>query len=243
MSAPAFVAVAAASGLLVGVLLHRALAGAGYRIDEERRQPLPRAGWLVVVAVPVVWALLAARFGVRADLAPLLLLAAVGVALARIDLDVHRLPEGLTLPALVAVLGLQLVAAAVSGTWGALGWAVLAGALSWAAFLVLALMSRGALGLGDATLAGLVGLALGYVDPAWPVLALVAAFVLGGLVAALGLLTRRLTLSTHLAFGPFVLLGALAVALAAPGDVGEQAPPVASAVEASVRGCSACCVG
>ncbi len=238
MRQPLFVAVAALGGLLVGLLLHRALARAGYRVDEETARPVPRGAWAVAVAVPLVWALLAVRFGPSARLAPLLLLGAVGVALAWIDLDVHRLPEGLTLPALAAVLSLQVVAAAVTGEWGALGRALVAGVLSWAAYLVLVLLSRGALGLGDATLGGLVGLALGYVDASWPALALGAAFLLGGIGSALGLLTRRLTLATSIAFGPCILLGALVVAVAAPAD--STAP---SAATTSVRGFQACCAG
>ena len=179
---------------------------------------MPRGGWLVVPAVPLVWCLLTNRFGVSAALAPLLLLGVVGVALTHIDLDVHRLPEGLTLPAIVAVFALHVVASVSTGDWGALGWAVAAGLLSWAGYLALVLLSRGALGWGDATLGGLVGLSLGYVQPGWPALALVAAFMLTGLVSAVGLVTRRMTLTTHIAFGPFMLLGALAVAVLAPGS-------------------------
>ncbi len=206
------------AGLVVGILLHRALAGAAYRLDEETERPVPRRGWLVVLGVPIVWLLLGLRFGARPGLTPLLLLGVVGVALTRIDLDVHRLPEGLTLPAIGAVLGLQVVASASTGDWGALGWAVVAGLLSWVGYLVLVLASRGALGWGDATLGALVGLTLGYVQPGWPWLAFVAAFLLGGLASALGLLTRRLTLSSPIAFGPYILLGALAVAMFAPGS-------------------------
>lgn len=205
------------AGLLVGVVLYRSLAGAAYRLDDERDRPVPRWGWLVAVSVPVAWGLLAARLGVTAALPPVLLLAAMGVALTRIDLDVHRLPEGLTLPTLVAVFGLQVVAALLTGDWPALVRGLLCGILSWLGWLLLVLLSRGALGLGDATLGGLVGLTLGNLNPTWPLLAAGAAFVLGGLVAALGVVTRRLTLRSHIAFGPYILAGALVVALLAPG--------------------------
>lgn len=204
------------AGLVVGVLLHRELARTAYRLDDEEHLPLPRWGWLVALAVPVVWGLLAVRLGVTPSLAPVLLLAAAGTALTRIDLDVHRLPEGLTLPSVVAVFGLQVVAAALAGDWWPLGRGVLCGVLSWLGYLVLVLLSRGALGWGDATLGGLVGLTLGNLDPTWPLVAVGAAFVLGGVVSALGLATRRLTLRSHIAFGPYILLGALVVALVAP---------------------------
>ena len=166
------VAVVTIAGTVVGVLLDRALEDAAYRLDDETDRPVPRGGWLVVPAVALVWGLLTWRFGVTPALVPLLLLGVVGVALTRIDLDVHRLPEGLTLPAVVAVLALQAVASALTGDWGALLRAVIGGVLSWVAYLVLVLLSRGALGWGDATLGGLVGLTLGYVEPTWPLLAM-----------------------------------------------------------------------
>jgi leader peptidase (prepilin peptidase)/N-methyltransferase len=216
VSDPLAVAAVTLAGLLVGVLLRRSLGGAAYRLDDEQDRPVPRWGWLVAVAVPVVWGLLAARLGVTAALPPVLLLAAVGVALTRIDLDVHRLPEGLTLPAIAAVFGLQVVAAVLTGDWWALGRGVVCGVLSWLGYLVLVLLSRGSLGLGDATLGGLVGLTLGNLDGTWPLYAVGAAFLLGGVVSALGLVTRRLTLRSHIAFGPYILAGALVVALAAP---------------------------
>ena len=210
------VAAVTVAGFVVGLALHRGLADAAYRLDDETDRPVSRGGWLLVPAVPLVWLLLTLRFGVSAALAPLLLLGVVGVALTRIDLDVHRLPEGLTLPAIVAVLVLQVVASASTGDWGALAWGAAAGVLSWAGYLVLVLLSRGALGWGDATLGGLVGLTLGYVQPSWAWLSFVAAFLLGGVVSAVGLLARRLTLRSPIAFGPYILLGALAVALLAP---------------------------
>ncbi|MGV1008589.1 MAG: prepilin peptidase [Dermatophilaceae bacterium] len=216
MSGALVTAVFAGAGLAVGVLLHRELADAAYRLDDECDRPVPRSGWLVPLAVALVWGGLAWRYAAAPRLAPMLLLGVAGVALARIDLDVHRLPEGLTLPAVLAVLALQVVVSAVAGDWSALGWALLAGVLSWAGLLLLRAMSQGALGWGDATLGGLVGLTLGYVEPAWAALALVAAFVLGGLVSAVGLLTRRLTWHSPIAFGPYLLLGALWVALLAP---------------------------
>ena len=50
-----------------------------------------------------------------------LYLGVVGVALASIDLDVHRLPDVLVLPSVPAVLVLLLVPSAVSGQWGRSG--------------------------------------------------------------------------------------------------------------------------
>ena len=67
----------------------------------------------------------------------------------------------------------------------------------------------GGLGLGDATLGGLVALPLGYLGWGVPILGFVAAYLVSGVVALVGLATRRLTLRSHIAFGPVMSSGAL----------------------------------
>ena len=200
-------------GALVGVLLARILTSGTYRLDDEQDRPPSRWGPLVAAAVPVLWGLLAWQLGglaAGALLPAYLLLAVVGVALFWIDVDVHRLPEGLTLPSVAALVVLLAIAGATDGDWGSFGRALACGVGVWVVYLVLALISPGGLGLGDATLGGLVSLPLGYLGWGAPVLALVAAYVTSGIVALVGLALRRLTLKSDIAFGPFILIGALA---------------------------------
>jgi leader peptidase (prepilin peptidase)/N-methyltransferase len=200
------------AGVPVGLLLSRRLATGEYRLDDEMQEPPPRFGWLVVVAVPVVWGLLAWRVGGLsrgAVLPTYLLLAAVGVALFWVDVDVHRLPEALTLPCIPAVALLLAIASATTGDWGALARALACGAGAWLVYLVLAVALPGGLGLGDATLGGLVSLPLGYLAWAAPVVGFVAAYLLSGVVALVGLALRRIHLKSDIAFGPFILIGSL----------------------------------
>ena len=200
-------------GALVGVLLGRILTSGTYRLDDEPDRPPSRWSLLVAAAVPVLWGLLAWQLGglaAGALLPAYLLLAVVGVALFWIDVDVHRLPEGLTLPSVAALVVLLLVAGGTDGDWGSFGRALACGVGVWLVYLVLALISPGGLGLGDATLGGLVSLPLGYLGWGAPAIALVAAYVASGLVALVGLALRRLTLKSDIAFGPYILIGALA---------------------------------
>ncbi len=202
----------AVAGAPVGVLLSSRLATGGYRLDDETDRPPPMVGWLVAVAVPVLWGVLAWRLGgvARAAVLPAyLLVAAVGVALFWIDVDVHRLPEALTLPCIPAVALLLAIASATTGDWGALGRAVACGVAGWLVYVVLALAVPGGLGLGDATLGGLVSLPLGYLAWGAPVVAFVAAYLVSGVVALVGLALRRLHLKSDIAFGPYILVGAL----------------------------------
>lgn len=136
-------------------------------------------------------------------------LAATGVTLAFIDLAVHRLPDQLTVAALVGVLGLLGAAALVDGTPARIGWAALGGAGLAAVYLALVLARPAGMGLGDAKLALSLGTALGWYGWLATVLGGAAGFLLAGLVS-LGLLaTGRATRKTAIAHGPFMVLGTL----------------------------------
>lgn len=210
------VALVTVAGAGLGWLLARELRTGGYRLDDEVDRPLPGRSAVLAVAVPVLWGVLAWRLGGLSQGAVLpayLLLAWAGVALFWIDVDVHRLPEGLTLP-VIPVLGILLaVASATTGEWGALLRAVVCGAAGWLVYAVLAFVVPGGLGLGDATLGGLVALPLGYLGWGVPIVGFVVAYLVSGVVALIGLVTRRLSLRSHIAFGPFIVVGAFVAVL------------------------------
>ncbi len=196
----------------LGHLLGRTLATGAYRLDDEMRRARPAPPWLVTIALPVLWGVLAVRLGALSQGALLpayLLLAWVALALAWVDADVHRLPEGLSVPAVPGVVALLTVATVTTGDWGALLRAAVCGVAGWLVYLALALAVPGGLGLGDATVGGLTALALGYLGWGVPVLGFLLAYLLAGLVVLVGLALRRLHLKSAIAFGPFILLGGL----------------------------------
>lgn len=224
------VTVLAVLGAGVGAWLTRTLADASYRSPEERDKPLPRRPWWLVIAVAVAWASLTFRVGghdFHVDgneqwslLPAYLYLGAIGAALTVIDLDVHRLPDLIVLPSYPIAFVLLLVPTVVTGQWGALLRGVLAGLALFVGYLVLALVSPGGggLGLGDVKLAGVLGLLLGW--PGWSpaIVSVLAAFVIGGAIALILLLAGRASRSSHVAFGPSMILGAW-VALMFPVQV------------------------
>ncbi|MBO1766984.1 A24 family peptidase [Allobranchiibius sp. GilTou38] len=208
----AAVLLAGAVGAAYGEWLRRSLATGRYRLPEESA-PLPARRWLVPVAAlaaaGAVWHLADLhRWGL---VSAYVVLIAVALPLAAIDLDVHRLPDRLTLPA-IPVIALLL---ALDWDVHRLPRALLCGALAGTVFLLLALAVPGGLGLGDVKLAALLGLPLGWWG--YPVLiqGLAGGFVIGGLVSLVLVLTRRATRHTHVALGPSLLLGALGALLAA----------------------------
>lgn len=144
-----------------------------------------------------------------------LALLGIGIRLIWIDIATHRLPDRIVLPTLAGAVLLALAGGLFAGE-GARLLASLWGMLLLGGFYaLLRLLSREGMGGGDVKLAALIGLVLGW--HGWQALLIgaAAAFVLGA-VHALGLIAlRRATGSTHIAFGPWMIVGsALGVALA-----------------------------
>lgn len=209
------VLVAGLAGLLVGHLLGLRLQTLGYRLDEERGRPSRLPGWAVPAVLGPLWALLAWWFAPAAGwaLLPVLLtFVTVAVALVWIDLDVHRLPEGLTLPSVPILVAQLALAAWAVGDWGLLVRALLGAVGLGALSLVLALVAaalRSGFGLGDVVLCVLVGLVTGAVGWWSPLVALYAAFLLGGAYAVVHVVVRRGSRRDAIPFGPFLVVGGL----------------------------------
>jgi leader peptidase (prepilin peptidase)/N-methyltransferase len=208
----------------LGLLLGPFLAGLTLRIPAD--EPLVnRAAWrgggagrarvvAVTLLAAAVLGAVGAAIGADAALPAYLWLGAVGLTLAVIDVDCHRLPDRLTLPSYP--VGVVLLGAAALGhhDLAALGRAVLAGAAVAAVFFLLALLSPRSLGLGDVKLAGLLALYLGFLGWGQVLLSLLAGFLVGALVAVVLLAGRRAGWRSDVAFGPSLLLGALAAVVA-----------------------------
>ncbi|MGY0004208.1 prepilin peptidase [Micromonospora sp. I033] len=216
------------AGLVAGVALLGALAGRAAvplaRRSVRPRLPATRSGVPhdpagrsagPTLAGATVFGGLAATRGGEPALPALLAMAAVGLALALVDLDCLRLPDRLVVATAVAG-GLGLVGAAlVSGAPGRLLAALAGAAVSFAGYVLLALLPRSRLGFGDVKLAAALGLPLGWLG--WPTLGLglLLPHLLHGVVVLVLLAARRVRRDTPLPFGPALLAGAwLAVLLA-----------------------------
>ena len=185
-----------------------------WRLGGVLRQLTGRPAWLRChpqVPLAAAGAAAGALWAASAAETVLLTGAVTGLALLVVaDLAVHRLPDPLMLGTAAWVLLCLLAMAAAGEAWPALGRAVLAGVTLGAAFLVLCLLTPGGLGMGDVKLAALLGLLLGWFGWYYVLLGVLAAFLLGGLVAAGLILTRRAGRHTAVAFGPWLVAGAAA---------------------------------
>lgn len=175
------------------------------------RYPLVEAG------TAVVFALVAVRFGTTWPVLAYAYLAAIGIALALIDLDVRRLPDAIVLPAYPATAVLLAVASWGTGDWAALGRAAVGGVALFVAYFALRVAYPAGMGFGDVKLAGVLGGALAWLG--WGAFAVgtFGAFLVGGLVSVVLLATRRVTRKSAVPFGPWMVVGAaLGVAVGEP---------------------------
>ena len=167
----------------------------------------PGLRWWTAAASAVAAGLLGARVGWHPALLFLVYLVPVCVALSVVDWRTRYLPTRLIAPSYVVVGLLAVLASALTGDWRALETSVIGWLASFAVFWVLWFLVPRGMAYGDVRLAGLLGMALGWLGVGPLVLGMYTAFLLGGiggvLLSALRIFHRR-----HYPFGPFLALGA-----------------------------------
>lgn len=162
----------------------------------------------VAMAGAVVFSGLAMGLGADPVLPVFLVLAAVGLVLALVDLACLRLPDPLVgTAALVVAVGLT-GAALMSGSHGRLLGAVGGAALCFGCHVVLALLPGSRLGFGDVKLAAVLGLPLGWLGGSPLLFGLFLPHLLHGVVVLALLVAGRIRRSTPLPLGPALLTGA-----------------------------------
>jgi leader peptidase (prepilin peptidase)/N-methyltransferase len=199
--------IAAVGGLIVGGLLNLVI-----ERTAQREAPGPAPSWrrAVVTVGTAVLAVVTVLVRHRThDLALGLVLDAVLVPVAFIDLEQRLIPNRITGPAAVAAL---IIGAATrpSGLPGQL----IGGAAGFAFLFIFALAYPRGLGMGDVKLAGVMGLFLAASVAVALFVGVVSAAVLGlGVLAKRGIREGR---KTGIPFGPFLALGGIVGILAGP---------------------------
>ena len=142
----------------------------------------------------------------------------------------HRLPDPLTAAAFAGTLALLAAAALAGHQPGHLARAATGAAALTCFYLALCLIRPGEMGLGDAKLAAVAGLALGWIS--WQALlsGTFTAFALAAIYGGVLLATRRARRTTRLPLGPFILLGVLAVIASLPHEPDTACEQVAVAL-------------
>lgn len=135
-------------------------------------------------------------------------LAAISIALALIDLDHHRLPNAIVLPAYVVGIVLLGLASVLAGDYPALIRAAIGMVALFVGYLVVALVYPGGMGFGDVKLAGVLGLFLAWCGWGQLAVGVFAAFALGGIFSIALMITRRANRKSAIPFGPWMIVGA-----------------------------------
>ncbi|MEU2246465.1 A24 family peptidase [Streptomyces sp. NPDC019224] len=177
-------------------------------VDPPPKTPRYAPHRLAPVVTALACAALALATGTRPELAVWLLLAPVAVLLASIDHRVHRLPDGLTLPAAGAaavLLGLAALLPEHAGSWRS---ALLGGLVLGGFYFLLFLINPGGMGFGDVKLALSLGTALGWYGWAVVFAGGFAGFLFGAVYGVALVALRRAGRKTGIPFGPFMIAGA-----------------------------------
>lgn len=214
----AIVGTAAACGA-AGVALDRWLQREHYRYDDERDRVRATTAWVPVVLV-VAGAALGWQAGGEVALLVTFGLALVWMAgLAAIDVDVRRLPDRWTLPAVpMAVVLLAWCSRSTDAGWEPWWEAIACGAANGFVHLVFVVANPGGLGLGDAKLAVTLGLLTGWLSIGAAIVAFLGSFVVGLVVGLVVAWRSGQGRKATFPFGPSMVAAAgLAVLLALGG--------------------------
>jgi leader peptidase (prepilin peptidase)/N-methyltransferase len=135
--------------------------------------------------------------------------AAIGVALAVIDLQVRRLPNPIVLPSYPVLAVLLTVSAAAEREWWALGRALIGGAVLYSFFFAMAYIYPAGMGFGDVKLSGIVGAVLAYLSWSALLIGAFAGFFIGAVAGLILMTIKRAGRKTAIPFGPWMIAGAL----------------------------------
>jgi leader peptidase (prepilin peptidase)/N-methyltransferase len=172
---------------------------------------------LVELGTGVAFGTLAGVMGLVAELPAFGYLAAISIALAVIDLRVHRLPDVIVLPSYPVGALLLLVPTVVDRDPGAALRALAGAAALFVLYGTLWVVKPGGMGLGDVKLSGVLGMYLGWLSWAHLVVGAFLGFLVGGLVGAVLIANGRTGWKSKIPYGPSMLAGVwVAVAFARP---------------------------
>ncbi len=173
--------------------------------------------WMLPACLGVGWGAAWGRMGPSAVLLAHLVWVTVTAALVITDFEHKLVPNGILYPGSAITGVLLVIGALLDGTVHRLAGAAAGAALCLLGMGVLSALGRGALGMGDVKLSALLGLCCGYRGVEVALRAIVAGFLIGGLVGLVLILARRAHRSTPIPFAPALVAGAWLVLFGAAG--------------------------
>jgi leader peptidase (prepilin peptidase)/N-methyltransferase len=141
------------------------------------------------------------------NLIPLVVFIGFGTRLSAIDIKVHRLPNQLV--AWFTAIQIATLIALGLDDINDLKLPVLVAVGTSAVYSILFILSRGSLGMGDVKFAFPLGLTVGWYAPELWLMAIFGTFLSAGVVALVGIITKRMNRQSKLALGPYMFLSTL----------------------------------
>lgn len=138
-------------------------------------------------------------------------LAYFGARLSIVDFKSHRLPNQLVGWFTATQILIMAVISWMASDYARLLTALGVGVATMISYVLLYLLSRGSLGMGDVKFAFPLGLCVGWYSTNQWLLAIFISFLIAGVVAVIGLVTKQMTRKSRLAFGPYMFLGTFLV--------------------------------
>lgn len=183
-------------------------------------EPISARYPLVELLTGVVFAMVGGRLGADWALPAFLVFSAGLIALSVIDLETYLLPRKVVYPTLFATAGLLLLAGAVTRDLRGLAEAAAGGLIAFAIFFAIHFVSPKGMGFGDVRLAGVIGMALGWIELPLVGVGLFLAFVLATIVGVSLMLFGGRSRKDKVPFGPFLAGGALLAVLVGQSILG-----------------------
>ncbi len=161
------------------------------------RKYLPRS-IIIELVTPLFFIFLLGRYGATLYLGLITVYTIVLILVTVTDLEHRLIFNKIILPAIVLTIAASFFTPNLSWRGSLLG-----GIFAFVIIYLAALLSRGGLGGGDVTLSTFLGFAMGFPKI---MLSLMFGIFLGGFVALLLLITRRVGLRTFIPYGPFLTI-------------------------------------
>lgn len=149
--------------------------------------------------------LLYLNFGLTIELGVALLYFSALLLILIIDLEKKLILNVIIYPVAVIALVINLLLPGIEIVPGITS-ALAGGGVGLALFLLIALLSRGGMGMGDVKMAGLMGLMLGL---PLNLVAIFLAVISGGIVAVAVMIIKEKSRRNPIAFGPFLAIGTM----------------------------------
>jgi len=150
------------------------------------------------------------RFGFTAQFAVYSIFSIFLITAGIVDIRIRILPNVINAVGIAVAFIISLTYSIITSNLNPIGEFFIGGAICGIPFFLIKLVSKHGMGMGDVKFAVLIGSFLGVING---LSALWLSIVFGGVFGAIMIAAKKATRKTRIPFGPFMVLGALAMVI------------------------------